>query len=339
MTVYLAFNEAEGLDDPSGIIANTSRASISGVCRAGFESENLAKNTSKSFTSTFDTGISEGWVRVGIYVNEDNTAARKLAGDIFRVYDSDSNEIVGIYANNDGTGTIRANSVLDGTLQTLGTKYRTLFYLDINIKLDASGFVKIYLDGVLAYEETGDTIQSTSGTTFNQLWFNQNAGNTVVISTDEKNTFVQVLVSDQPTFNAKVYTLDPSAGSTNDWDSGSVTDIDETGVDDTDQVITANASDQFTIDTSVTLSDPSAPARFTAVVQSWRASYDSTSAPSQLTPFLNDTTATSTSFGTGQTLGTGLEPYQYVWNDDPADSTNWSATKINNYEFGLRTDT
>lgn len=340
MTVYLAFNECEVFTNGGSDFTSSTECAVASVSRAGF------RPTLVDTTTTFNEGISftnlsEGWVHFNAI---QYSSPRTNSGPFFQVIDNDGNTVIQLNcaANDGSSGEITvASSLLGNTGNTLASGQETLRTYDIHIKIASTGgFIRLYIDGNLVYDETGDTVASTSATGFDTIRFlNQdtiglNAGND-----EDLNHWGQVLVSDENTINAKVYTLTPTAGSTNDWPTGSVTDVDETDADDTDQAYTDTDNDQFTIDTSVTLPSVTSPVKYTALVQSFRASYDSGSPVTKLTPFLNDTTATSTSFASSISLTTGLDGYQEIWSTDPADSSNWTASKINNYEFGLQADT
>jgi len=337
MTIYAAFNECEALDNATEA-ESSGQTAVSGVARAGFKVKNVGTETDVTLNYTLPSGPSEGWVHVMMY-NAEATDSQENPSDIFRVFDNDNNEIVAVYASNDTTGNIYMNSTLNGSNTLIGNRFETVFTIDIHIKIDASGFIKGYLDQTAVYEEAGNTVQSTSGTEIGKLQFFQTQNRVFSLTDTTKVSWGQVLVSDKPTFNANVYTLTPTAGSTNTWDVGSVTDVDESGVSDADQINTSGNGDEFIIDTSDTLSSSAAPANFRAVVQSFRASYDASATATNIVPFLNDTTATSTSNGTTKSLSTGFDHYQEIWNTDPADSSDWTASKINNYEFGIRTST
>jgi len=98
--------------------------------------------------------------------------------------------------------------------------------------------------------------------------------------------------------------------------------------------------DEFVVDTSVTVPSVSGPVEYTGVVTYFRASYDSGASVSQLTPLLNDTSATyGPVYGATQALTTGLSNYKIIYDTDPADSSAWDSTKINNYEYGVRAET
>lgn len=330
MTVYKAFNEAEGLDDSTGT-ASSSTTAVSGVARSGFTSDN---DDYDSWDVTFDA-LSEGWIHFTMHIDFGFASGDQ---EYFQLFDDSGGEFLYLYGLRGDGYQVQARSVLDSTLENITNSSETVKY-DIWFKVDATiGFVRVYADGVLVYEKEGDTVGSTGVTTCDKFRF-RGARRGSGVADNTRIHFGQVIVSDEVTIGSQVYTLDPTAGSVNTWDLGTVTDVDEQDVDDTDQANTTTNGDEFTIDTSVTLSSLTSPQKFSAVVQSFRGSYDGGSSVTQLTPFLNDTTATSTSDGTTQSLTTGLANYQYVWSNDPADSSDWTASKINDYEFGLRATT
>lgn len=335
MTVYLAFNEYEGLADVSDI-ATSSLAVPSSRNRTGFALDNPTSAAITRDTITF-TGLSEGWVHLNFYLDHSTDSASAL-GKFFSIIDADDNEVVSFSRSGTGYADIYVTSALAGSTY-IGTRFETISTFDINVGLDTtSGFIKIFLDNSLVYDLTGDTIQSTGGTTFDKLRF-RSACVASGVRSDGRTVYSEVLVSDSNTLGAKVYTLTPEPGSINDWVSGTESDVDEAGVDDSNYIFTDTDGDQFAVDSSVTLSGVTSPTQYTALIQSYRASYDSGASVTQITPFLNDTTATNINYGTTTALTNGFVNYQEIWSTDPADSSDWTATKINNYEFGVRADT
>jgi len=338
MTVYLAFNEAEALVNGNDAEADTDMA-VSGVARAGFRTDDNG-GTETVLNAEFPTQA-EVWVHFDLRKYDAGTFSNSQPGYLFKLLDDDDNKIVGIYYEADRSEELEADSVLNGTLEAINLNFSsgTLFTVDVHAKINASGFVRIYLDNVLVYEYEGDTVASTSATGLSKLQFidagYSGAGGT---KGGSKTAWGQVVVSDENTLGAKVYTLDPSAGTTNEWGSGTVTDVDEQGVDDSDQMLTNTALDEVTFDTSITLSAVSNPEKFTAVVQSYRASLDASATPTGLTPLLFDGATTSYYASSPSALTTSLTGYQEIWSQDPSDTTDWTAAKINGYEFGYRAD-
>lgn len=338
MTVYMAFNEAEGLDDVTNVEDATEMA-ISGVARSGFTFGDNG-STPQSADATLSSPLSECWVHFTGRVESDGFSRLEF-GSLFDLYDDDGNSLLTI---SHASGVVEVSTVLDSTgsttIFTIG--FNTNFTVDIHLSVNSSGFIKVYVDSILKYNQTGDTVASTSATGVETLRFRDPgyiAGE--LTSSSNEMCFGQVLVSDSNTIGALVYTLDhtTTTDSINDWAVGDINDIDEFGVNDTDLLSTDTDNDQFTYDSSITLSAPSGVEAYTAVVQTWRGSYDAGASVTNITPFLNDTTSTSTSFGTSQGLTTSFANYRKIWDTDPADSGNWTATKINNYEFGIQADT
>lgn len=350
MTVYLAFNEAEGLDNS----ANTEEAvrlvdgdsgirgpAETGVNRAGFCFTDAGAT---SATATMSSALTEGWVHV--IQKSMHPTLGGLNSDTFQVLDTSGNPVVSIRVDDTGsTVTFGGFTYLDTPNNTIlmgpEDKPDNVYRVDLHIKMDATaGFIRAYVNSILIHEEFGVDTTVTSGVTqFDTLKFLERGG-TTIFSEGNAQCWSQVLVSDRTTIGAKVYTLVPNAtGSLNDWDSGAYTDVDETAVNDVDKATTTTNGDEFTVDVSTTLATPSLPNKWTALVQTFRGSYDSGSAVTKMSPLLNDTTSTSTSYGASQTLTTGFANYSKIWDVDPADSGDWTATRINNYEFGVRADT
>ena len=343
MAVYVAFNEYEGVDSPTNLVENTV-CSVSGVATHGFRHNTIPDGTSDSVDLTLPTALTTGWVHTRLALGAN--AANRSAGDVLVLKDTGGSAIASLSRTSTSFGSAPCSLRVDTVLTPLTTVVANddgPFNIDINFNLDAvTGFVKIYVDGVLVLSDLGDTLATSGVTQVDTVtFFDPGTINTATdADTDgECVSWGQVIVSDSITTNGKVFTLYPSAGSINDWDTGTVTDVDERGVNDADRATTTTNGDQFTVDTAVSLSTPTLPNRFTALVQTFRANYDTSSPVTKVTPLLNDTTSTSTSYGTQQTLTTGLANYRYVWSVDPADAADWTSTKINNYEFGLRADT
>jgi len=332
MTVYAAFNEYEALNNLSGISASTV-TDISGVARAGFRALQSSANADLSL----DTALTEGWFHC-YFKPIDGAFASNNSNDMIGFDDGAGNQLFAIRWNQSSLNVsiVTANSGETTGIMSAGSVYD----VDINWNISDStdGFILVYVNEVLVYEEYGVTNAATSELTVSDIRF---SGVTKTGGSGDGlyAHFGQVVVADETTIGAKVYTLTPSAGTTNDWDTGSVTDVDETGVNDSDQITTTTNGDTFTYDTSVTLSAPDAGKYWAAVTSTFRAAYDSSSAVTKLSPLLNDTTATNTYYGTSTTLSTGLSGYYYTWNQDPGTTADWTTSGINDYEFGLRADT
>lgn len=336
MTVYKAFNEIEALDSISNVQASTVTA-VSGVARAGFCHKDLASEVEASTSVTLDSAISDCWVHVLV---QDNEQSNTKAGNILEVRDSNDDLLVRVYATHNESGAMSVSSVLDGTLEAINAAYETKTTFDFHIKVDPSvGFVRVYQDGSLVYSKDGDTENATGATGVEKITFRQTGTFFGSVGDSQKTHFGQVIIADTNTIGAEVYTLDPSAGTTNDWPIGDVTDVDETGADDSDQMITDTALDEVNFDSSVTLSALTEPKSFTALVQSYRASLDASASVTGLTPFLETDGDTNTYYASSPAaLTTGLAGYQEVWSTDPSDSSNWTAAKINGYQYGYRAD-
>jgi len=341
MTVFLAFNEAEGLTTIGTPQADTTYTNVASVARAGFYSDCTATGVTQSADFA---PISECWVHARIRAVE-RAVTSTSNGDIFQILDTAGTPVVSLRMNR--TGVAVGSLFLDTPTQTIALDTGisqpagVTYDWDFNIKLDpTSGFIYVYRNGSLISSETGNTVVTSGVTQLDQLNFIQKYALGVDVATLTRAcSFGQVVVSSSNTLNCKLYTLTPTAGSINTWDTGAITDVDETNIDDTDKATTTTNGDEFTMDTSDTLATPTLPFVYTAVVQTFRLNYDTGSPVTKASALLNDTTATSTSYGTSQTLTTGLAPYKEIWLTDPADAGSWTAAKINNYEFGVRADT
>lgn len=333
MTVYLAVNEGElftnnTFDDQGDEVA------VSGVARTGFSRNTNAEQTE---AISIPTPQQEGFLHFKHSPASPGTG--KTSAEVLRILDGSGAEICSFFwSRDDGEIDFRVTnfSNLNGIYD-----YTQAPDVDLHYRISEStdGFLRLYVNETLLYDESGITSVSTGEQTIASLEFTANASTGDPNSDSERQNFGQIIVSDEITFGAKVYTLTHAAGSTNDWDLGDYTDIDEKGTSDTDRISTTTNGDEFTLDTSTTLSAPSAPNSYTAVIQSFRAGYDSGSSVTKLTPFVNDTTATSTTDGTDINLTDSFDGYQYIMSTDPADSSPWTADKINDYEFGLRAKT
>lgn len=332
MTIYAAFNEGEALSG-TNFGDSSSITAVSGVSRSGFKSIGSVGGITADLT--LDTPFSEGFFHCLTRTGRDPTIT---AGDILIFRDSSDTKLFSLSVSNDGdqvnfesaNGSGQTNIFQDNQLKTV----------DIHFKISDStdGFIFVYVDEELVYQENGVTNASTSDLQLASIrWRTPSSFNSLDLDTDRFH-YGQVILSDENTLGARLYTLTPTAGSINTWDVGTVTDVDEQDVDDTDFASTTTNGDQFTIDTSDTLSTTS-NYFYTAVVQSFRASYDSGSSVTKITPFLNDTTVTDLNAGTAVNLTTGYAPYQYIWDNNPATTSEWTAGEINDYEFGVEATT
>jgi len=339
MATYLAFSEGEAISGANWQNSSTTGGvDEAGVNRCGFRS--VLGVSQPTGDATLSSPLQEGFFHCRFAMATENVT--NGGGKILTFKDTSGAELFAIKYKSGARDTIGFSSVNGIGEEDCWVRDNPVeFDVHFRISDGTDGFLRFYADGVLVYEESGITNASTGDTQVETItWLQQNRSDSdPPVGEANQDHYSQVIVSDVNTIGAKLYTLTPTAGATNDWANGSVTDVDEEGVDDSDFISTDTDNDQFTYDTSVTLSDTTGVNSYTSLVQTFRGSYDSGASVTKLTPFLNDTTATSTSFATSKSLTTGTAFYQESWETDPADSSEWTATKINNYEFGLQADT
>jgi hypothetical protein len=171
------------------------------------------------------TPVSTCWMSVKIY--PDTWANRGCVS----LRDSNTGALLGI---GQGTSANRINLFKQGATRIILQEETTGRFtagvkIDINlINYSTNGSVKVYANGILAIDYTGDIV-SYSATSFDHI-YNMHETNLAIS---------ELIVADEDTRLMRLKTLAPSAtGDTNSW-SGSYADIDDISISDADKLYTS----------------------------------------------------------------------------------------------------
>lgn len=226
----------------------------------------------------------------------------------------------------------RTDAGTETTLQTSSTKVNVnnvTVKIDIEVNYSVSGFVRVYINGTLIIDYSGDVTTNGSTTlsnaTFGIIRASAAYGNYSV-------NWSEIIIADTPTTSLSLATISPNAnGNTFDWTTGATSDISETTLNDATLASsdTANQIAQSTIAASSVITGSVAVA---AVVVNARAKKGvSGPANAQLMVRTGATDYTSPNVSLPAALGT----VSNAWATNPNTSTLWTASDITNAGFNI----
>ena len=320
MTVFFAGNEVELFTSFNGTVSTNANVAISGVNRAGVSFLQLSQVGVINFPEQ-----SEGWVH--FRHSRINAVARTIRTPALSLRNSSDVSLVDLraYASNANDAWVSIRGGADVALPTGSVRD-----VDIHYKIAASGgFVKVYADGVLITEVSGNTSLSSGAQTVSRMRMagldDQNIGTS-------QNLFSQFLVADTPTLGARVHTLPLTVGATNQWDG---TPANVTGT------ASAGAISETTADEEISFT----AADFGVALQSGFAleavvlsSYAQALSGSPVTKVQGRSRIGGTPYSSGGliTLASGYALAQQVMAINPATSASWTVAEVNAAEFGLQ---
>lgn len=329
MTVYLAFNEH--LDSPLGANALliTDTVKVRSHVRAGFYIGDLSNQ--QTFTISAGAALTEGWVSV--YWGGRSSSSVFTSRDIFSLILNNGSALCAIrYNATDGSlgGVVNfANASANTQIWGTGGNKK----IDINFKVHATtGFIYVYVDGVLMMSYTGNTVISAS-TSVTQLRFG-NSANGGSLGTNT-TSFSEVIVSDQPTIGSKVITRPFTAfGDVNQF-AGAIANINAAASSD------ATFMSELTPTEILTLSSASIPTLaggdvISAVFLNFRSNYEPSSPVTKFAPLVRKSGINYVS--TAISLSNTVTPYQQRWDTDPATGSLWTEAGVNAIQLGFRAD-
>lgn len=202
--------------------------------------------------------------------------------------------------------------------------------VDIYWNIDAvNGFHRVFVDGILVYQFLGDT--ATGGGPIRYICFgNSNGGNDI-----DWCWHSELIVADEPTIGARLYTLGITGeGTDQDW-VGAHTDVNHTGFDDLSFVYTANDQERqsFNLDIPASLETGHI---IRGVFLTHRSQKEIFSSINQIQPYLMVG-------GTRYDIGSGVSPPDLPPTNYSADSqispvtlNLFDITEIQGMELGFR---
>jgi len=322
--IYLAFNEREALDWVSSsdnvVSTGSDFVALSGINRAGVHCRARAQAT-----APLNTGISEGWARVRIRGRANSTTA--LNEPAFSLRRSSDNEPIAEIRQQSGNNNFYARSPLDGGDVFLGES--GTYDFDIHFNIAEEGFVRFYVDHILLHQVSGDTRFGSGTEEVDQIFIRATGLNNTAAT--YSNYFSHIIVSDEPTIGARVYTLPLTEGTTNQWSDNvsDVTGTDFAGVD--DYLLSDTADQTVTFTATMPAIDTGAGQYISAFLLSSQAFADDT-APADKMEFVFDDTPSGDISGA---IGTAPEYVVLNLDENPDTELPWTSSDISNNEFGV----
>lgn len=261
------------------------------------------------------------WLHFDLYV--DTTRSGEYT--YFSGYDASGNEVYRLRASGSSPQTFKQyySDGLGGFTQ-LGTSFTTNIDVrntfDIHVDFSGSGGATIYLSGTERLSGTAD-LSGLSGIDHVRL--------TGGLST----YWSQVIASDESTIGKRLKTLDPTgAGSDTAW-VGDYSRVDEIKYSDIDFVNSDTAAQVEMFTHSDTI-----PSGYVVdeVIVSARAN-KGTGGPQNLQLAIRS--SGTNYFSSSMALDAGYEPYQAVWDQDPATTADWLNSAVTALQFGAKSIT
>jgi hypothetical protein len=221
-----------------------------------------------------------------------------------------------------GSATTLATSVLTVSVSTV---YR----LDLIVDYQVSGRVRLYVDGTLFIDYSGD-VTASSATTLDGLYLAQ------AHSATQSTAWSEVIVSTQDSRTLSLKTLTPdAAGTTSSW-TGAYTDIDETTASDVDVLTSATANQVTSVNTT---GMPSGWSNLTVTaVKCVASAARGSTGPSKLA--LGVRTNSTDSFPTATTLDTGFStPVTTYYELNPVTGVAWTTAELDALQLAFRSET
>jgi len=326
MAILFAAGEQEAFT--AGTIAGTDTGNPTD---ANFQTNSLRLQAGQTLTHNLASSQTELWIHCR-YAFETDTAVGDDAiitiedsgtGDVFAQLDSLDSDLRMQYFSGAGFTTISTSG---------GLSNDTNYTIDIHILLhDTTGLIEWFLDGVLQGTFVGDTIQTATATTIDQvIWrtYVHSGG-----STQEVNYTEFLITNSEATTGWRVATLRPTAdGNDTSW-TGDFNDIDDVGTNDDANFIT---TDTTTNVENFVMGDLSATAQnfdIMAVIVNHRTRRGATGIQQvEAHVRVNGTNY----FGTTIDPGTAFVPLQEIWNNSPDTASAWTASEVNAIQAGVR---
>ena len=324
MTTYLAFNELEGVtsvSSSSNVLPTTSSTVVlAGVNRAGIQCRGLA-----SFRANF-TPISEGWLHIRVDGRSTSGVSGPAASLIREVTSEPIFEIRQQVANSNFYVRVPSDDLEDNLIAGPGTHN-----FDVNFKIAEAGFVKVFVSGSLVYNFSGDTRFVSGDQTVGELFC---ASTSSGVGLTNSNFFSNILISSEPTFGAKVYTLPLELGTQTDW-LGTFTDVNGSGLDD-ETFIEANTNGDLNLMGKSAMPVIDSREKISSVVLSARGLYREDSPVTKINLVLDDG-VTQTEFDTASSLSFSFTPNSFIANQNflGATDVDWEVSDLNGMQIGL----
>lgn len=224
----------------------------------------------------------------------------------------------------------------NGTTTTLATSTLNVPYndttqtqkIDLYVSYAVSGNVKLYVNGILYIDYTGDVTTNgyadVDGVAYGAMCATWGGS--------AHTYWSECVVSTDDTRSLGLATLPVSgAGTTSGWDSGSYADVNETTL--ADSAISSGAANQvmqFTVTPAAILS---AAVNIGAVVVNARGQRGATSGPANLQ--LSVRTGGSDYFSESVPLATSYGVASRLWGANPATSSAWAASDVTAAGFNI----
>lgn len=323
MTVYLAFNEH--LDQP-GLGVNAALVVATGITRAHVRS-GFRITGANDFDVPMDSAISEGWASV-YWGHPTATTSYSTSRDNFSLKSAGGVIPLALRITAQGTyPTVSVVNYANSTTTALWTGPSAK--IDINFKIHAStGFFYVYVDGVLAYSFTGNTVVSgaTSVSTI------RIGGQNTSVSTAQV-TWSEILVSDVPTIGSKVRSRAFSAAGAVNQFGGAVSDLSAANSPDTSYMTENTPNDILTM-TSAAISALSSGEFISAVLMKFRANYEPGAAVTKLAPVARQ--GGTNYIASPISISNTVDEYSTMWATDPATGIAWTEAGVNAVELGFQ---
>lgn len=207
---------------------------------------------SAEWRASLSQTVSTLWVGARFYIEA--MPAGNL-NNFFSLFDGTIRRLVITPSTSGTSGFFRVSKInADGTSTVLITSstafpLASIQKLDVYVNYAVAGNIKMYLNGTLVMDYSGD-LTTDGATTLSGMAFSHALGNS---ASTQATYWSEIIAADEDTRALNLVTLAPSAnGNAYNWDTGSYANVDEIVVDDTDLITSATSGQlaQFAVNSS-----------------------------------------------------------------------------------------
>lgn len=198
--------------------------------------------------------------------------------------------------------------------------------IDIYCKLDASGELSLYRNGILMFQETGDF--SSYADPRRMRHGRYQSGN--------NSGTMEMMISTESLIGVRFsYDVPESDGANTAW-TGTYADVDETVLDNTDYIYTGSAGNRETVKSATRASKVSTK-EVKAVVISHSSAKGFSGGPTKIATTIRKG-GVDYDNASDQSLIFGFKGYQQIWENDPSTGIPWTPTDAAdaNLEYGVK---
>lgn len=234
MTVYLATNRPSSFDNSNKLTVSTSTTYLDS--NSGLSGQMVIGSNGGIASKFLDVPLQEGWFRIRM---NGATSGNYATGSLMFMYDTSGNTLFALRSNNGDVHVRRyttPSAFIEGDNVPLSTGPH---YFDYNFKIATTGgFMRFYLDNVLAYAYEGDT-SKYAGAPLGEIKFTDYFALGDV-------TLGNFIIADEDTRGMLIRNIEPEAAGDLSQQTGAYTDVVNASSRNDSTGLTSDVADQIT---------------------------------------------------------------------------------------------